>query len=46
MAALTFPTTREAAASDSRDGLVSRFSNDTLETVNEYHILPLGFNPA
>ncbi len=46
MAAPTFPTTREAAASDSRDGLVSRFSNDTLETVNVYHTFPPGLNPA
>ena len=37
MASSTFPTTREAAASDSRDDLVSRFSSDTLETRNVLH---------
>ncbi len=41
-----FPATREAAASDSRDGLVSRLSNQNCETTNEYHIPPPGFNPA
>ena len=37
MAAPTFFTTREAAASDSCDGLRFRFSNDTLEKVNVLH---------
>ncbi len=41
-----FPATREAAASDSCDGLMSRLDKHTLETPNEYHIPPPVFNPT
>ncbi len=47
MAAFTsFPATSERAAGISRDALVSRLSNQNLETLNEYHIPLPGFNPA
>ncbi len=45
-ASAAFPTTREAAASDSCGDLMSRFSNDDLETQNVYHNRNAGRNRA
>ncbi len=41
-----FLTTSRRAAGTNCDAPVSRLDKHTLETTNEYHIPPLGFNPA
>ncbi len=41
-----FPATSRRAAGTNCDAPVSRLSNQNLETTNEYHIPPPGFNPA
>ncbi len=47
MAAFTsFPATSRRAAGTNCGAPVSRLSNQNLETTNDYHIPPPGFNPA
>ncbi len=40
------PATSKRAAGTNCDAPVSRLNKHTLETTNEYHIPPPGFNPA